>query len=57
MVIKIDQDFSTARPSKIYPNWNFCFENKPSGNPTRDSKTEEFKCNGFAGGTPLVGMK
>jgi hypothetical protein len=22
-----------ARPSKIYPNWNFCLENKPSGNP------------------------
>jgi hypothetical protein len=22
-----------AIPSKIYPNWNFWFENKPSGNP------------------------
>jgi hypothetical protein len=22
-----------ARPSKIYPNWDFWFENKPSGNP------------------------
>jgi hypothetical protein len=21
-----------ARPSKIYPNWDFWFENKPSGN-------------------------
>jgi hypothetical protein len=21
------------RPSKIYPNWDFGFENKPSGNP------------------------
>jgi hypothetical protein len=21
------------RPSKIYPNWDFWFENKPSGNP------------------------
>jgi hypothetical protein len=22
-----------ARPSKIYPNWDFWFENTPSGNP------------------------
>jgi hypothetical protein len=22
-----------ARPSKIYPNWDFWFENRPSGNP------------------------
>jgi hypothetical protein len=22
-----------ARPSKIYPNWDFCFENLQSGNP------------------------
>jgi hypothetical protein len=27
--------FSIARPSKIYPNWYFCFENIPSGNPWR----------------------
>jgi hypothetical protein len=25
--------FSTLRPSKIYPDWDFWFENKPSGNP------------------------
>jgi hypothetical protein len=25
--------FSIARPSKIYPNWDFWFENMPSGNP------------------------
>jgi hypothetical protein len=25
--------FSIARLSKIYPNWEFWFENKPSGNP------------------------
>jgi hypothetical protein len=25
--------FSNWRPSKIYPNWEFWFENKPSGNP------------------------
>jgi surface antigen len=24
---------SVARTSKIYPNWDFWFENKPSGNP------------------------
>jgi hypothetical protein len=23
---------SIARPYKIYPNWDFCFENIPSGN-------------------------
>jgi hypothetical protein len=25
--------FSIPSPSKIYPNWDFWFENKPSGNP------------------------
>jgi hypothetical protein len=25
--------FSIVRPSKIYPNWDFWFENIPSGNP------------------------
>jgi hypothetical protein len=25
--------FSIPRPSKMYPNRNFWFENKPSGNP------------------------
>jgi hypothetical protein len=24
---------SVAMPSKIYPNWDFWFENKPCGNP------------------------
>jgi hypothetical protein len=24
--------FSNLRPSKIYPNWDFCFEKKLSGN-------------------------
>jgi hypothetical protein len=32
MNIKIPT-FSILRPSKIYPNWDFGFENKPSGNP------------------------
>jgi hypothetical protein len=26
---------SVARSSKIHPNWDFWFENKPSGNPVR----------------------
>jgi hypothetical protein len=25
--------FPVPRPSKIYPNWDFWFENRPSGNP------------------------
>jgi hypothetical protein len=39
MVIKCSKwqlNISTVlnvRPSKIYPNWDFWFENKPSGNP------------------------
>jgi hypothetical protein len=28
--------FSIPRPSKIYPNWGFWYENKPSGNPALD---------------------
>jgi hypothetical protein len=27
--------FSNLRPSKIDPNWDFWFENKPSGNPAK----------------------
>jgi hypothetical protein len=29
--------FSIARPSKICPNWDFWFENMPSGNPGLDT--------------------
>jgi hypothetical protein len=29
---------SVARPSKIYPNWDFWFENIPSGNPDIEPK-------------------
>jgi hypothetical protein len=29
---------SIQRPSQIYPNLDFWFENKPSGNPGPDSK-------------------
>jgi hypothetical protein len=28
--------FSIAKPSKMYPNLDFWFENKPSGNPAFD---------------------
>jgi hypothetical protein len=28
--------YSIARPSKIYPIWDFWFENKASGNPDPD---------------------
>jgi hypothetical protein len=28
--------FSILRPSKIYPNYDFWFEIKPSGNPAYD---------------------
>jgi hypothetical protein len=31
--------FSFPRPSKIYPNMDFWFENKPSGNPVRFSRS------------------
>jgi hypothetical protein len=34
MIIKYKkQTFSFPRPFKIYPSWDFWFENKPSGNP------------------------
>jgi hypothetical protein len=29
--------FSNLWPSKIYPNWDFWFGKKPSGNPEQDS--------------------
>jgi hypothetical protein len=29
---------SIARPSKVYPNLDFGFENKPSGNPDDDPR-------------------
>jgi hypothetical protein len=28
---------SISRPSKIYPSWDFSFENMPSGNPGNSS--------------------
>jgi hypothetical protein len=35
---KIDQHmYYIARPSKIYPNWDFGFQDMPSGNPALQS--------------------
>jgi hypothetical protein len=36
--------FFNLRPSKICPNWDFWFENKPSGNPAEERKGR-FNCN------------
>jgi hypothetical protein len=32
---------SIARPSKIYPNWDFWFEKMPSGNPDTNLEVAE----------------
>jgi hypothetical protein len=47
--------FSIARPSKIYPNCDFWFENLPSGNPAQYSKPFEdyLNQNGPIFGSPL----
>jgi hypothetical protein len=37
---------STSRPSKIYPNWDFGFENEPSGSTDlqiRESREKSFE--------------
>jgi hypothetical protein len=37
--------FSNLGPSKIYPNWDFWFEKKPSGNPsTKRSSDKPKRC-------------
>jgi hypothetical protein len=33
--------FFLARSSKIFPNWDFWFENKPSGNPGTNVRFEK----------------
>jgi hypothetical protein len=38
---KIFQPFSNSRLSQIYPNWDFWFENIPSGNPGPQEKSME----------------
>jgi hypothetical protein len=35
--------FSDLMPSKIYPNWDFWFENKPSGNLAREHVGREIE--------------
>jgi hypothetical protein len=37
-------NISNLRPSKIYSNWDFWFENKPSGNPTYDLDLQRKRC-------------
>jgi hypothetical protein len=34
--------FANLRPSKSFPNWDFGFENKPSGNPDPNSDVQKF---------------
>jgi hypothetical protein len=44
---KIDQmviKYTKTRHSKIYPNWDFWFENIPSGNPAEPQKDDEMFC-------------
>jgi hypothetical protein len=41
--------FSILRPSKIYPNWDFWFENIASGNPADGEKEREYKMSPQAG--------
>jgi hypothetical protein len=41
MDIKIPS-FTIHRPSKIDPNWDFWFENKPSGNPDQFQAWKNF---------------
>jgi hypothetical protein len=42
---------SIVRPFKIYPNWDFWFENMPSGNPVRNK--EVFGASGISRDAPL----
>jgi hypothetical protein len=39
---KIYKHFFFLGPSKIYPNFDFWFENKPSGNPVQKLEKEVF---------------
>jgi hypothetical protein len=53
---------SNPSPSKIYPNWDFWFENKPSGNPglfrlkkSFERNLRHFKAQQTYGGTSTCG--
>jgi hypothetical protein len=41
MAMKYINNFKS--PSKIYSNWNFWFENKPSGNPAGNNEKRSFQ--------------
>jgi hypothetical protein len=43
---KKEMKFSLPRPSQIYQNWDFWFENIPSGNPGRYYKVGRPRCQG-----------
>jgi hypothetical protein len=45
--------FSILRASKINPNWDFWFENKPSGNPDRVPKIGRF----FSGPSAMINFQ
>jgi hypothetical protein len=51
------QIFTSSSPSKIYPNFDFWFENKPSGNPAliREEKNEVF--NRFVRSVDLINQR
>jgi hypothetical protein len=52
--------FSIPRPSKLYPNWDFWFENKPSGNlvcTRRDCLDGESKIKAFRQASVLYTME
>jgi hypothetical protein len=46
--------YSIARPSKIYPRWNFWFENMPSGNPETGGGGEDRNSAGQRQGCQMV---
>jgi hypothetical protein len=43
MAIKYRWTFSNQRPSKIYPNWDFWFKSKPSGNPIENASEKSIE--------------
>jgi hypothetical protein len=56
--------FSNSRPSKIYQNWEFWFENTPSGNPALElnssihifRKNRDPRCRLFSKGLKMQNM-
>jgi hypothetical protein len=56
MAIKYISTFSNLRPSKIYPNWDFWFVKKPSGNPGFEAGAEK-RCRSIATAFSSIGLK